>query len=169
MLLTIKPVKYLAITGQGEPGGERLQAGMGVLFGAAYTTKFAGKSAGRDYKVCVPEGLWWGPDDGADFWELPRDQWNRKLMIRTPGFIKQKDLDKAVAAMKQKGKPPVVEVELETIDEGGCIQMLHVGPYGDEPRTINEMMKFAASDGLSMKGPHHELYLSDPPRSLRRS
>jgi len=165
VLLTIKPAKYLTVTSQGEPGGEHLQACMGALFGAAYTMKFTSKFAGKDYKVCVPEGLWWGPEGCTDLCNVPRDQWNWKLMIRTPSFIKQKDLDKAIAAMKEKGKPPAVEPKLETIKEGRCVQMLHVGPYAEEPRTINEMMEFAKANGLSMKGPHHEIYLSDPRRA----
>jgi hypothetical protein len=165
VLLTIKPAQYLTVTGQGEPGGEHFQACMGALFGAAYTMKFTSKFAGRDYKVCVPEGQWWGPEGCTDLCKVPRDQWNWKLMIRTPGFIKQKDLDKAVAAMKEKGKAPAVEPKLETIKEGRCVQMLHVGPYAEEPRTINEMMEFAKANGLSMKGPHHEIYLSDPRRA----
>lgn len=165
VLLTIKPAKYLTVTSRGEPGGEHFQACMGALFGAAYTMKFTSKFAGRDYKVRVPEGLWWGPDGCTDLCKVPRDQWHWKLMIRTPGFIRQKDLDRALAVMEEKGKAPVVEVKLETIDEGRCVQMLHVGPYAEESRTINEMMAFAKANGLSMKGPHHEIYLSDPRRA----
>lgn len=88
ILLTIKPAKYLTVTSRGEPGGEHFQACMGALYGAAYTMKFASKFAGRDYKVCVPEGLWWEPKGCTDSRKVPRDQWHGKLMIRLPGFIR---------------------------------------------------------------------------------
>lgn len=71
--------------------------------------------------------------------------------------------------MKQKGKPPAIEPKLETINEGRCVQMLHVGPSAEEPRTINEMMEFARANGLAMKSPHREVYLSDPAGRSRRS
>lgn len=61
-------------------------------------------------------------------------------------------------------KPAPVEVQPETIREGRCVQMLHVGPYGDEPRTIAQMKALAEQQGLALKGPHHEIYLSDPRR-----
>jgi hypothetical protein len=86
-------------------------------------------------------------------------------MIRTPDFISQKDLKAAVATLLKRGKSPdVKEVALETIDEGECVQMLHVGPYERECDTIALMQSFAETKGLKLGGPHHEIYLSDPRR-----
>jgi hypothetical protein len=59
---------------------------------------------------------------------------------------------------------PRAAVRLETIREGLCVQMLHVGPYGEEPRTIAAMHFHMIGNGLAFKGPHHEIYLSDPRR-----
>jgi hypothetical protein len=126
------------------------------------TRKFAG---GQDYKVCQLEGLWWADGSSADFTAVPRDQWRWKLLIRVPDFIGQADLDQAKAALRDKGKPPAFEsVRLETIEEGPCVQMLHVGPYAEEPATLALMRQFAAAGGLEFRGPHHEIYLSDPRR-----
>jgi len=164
-LITVKRAPYLAITGRGEPGGQAFQAKMSALYGAAFTIKMARKAAGRDYAVCKLEGLWWGKRKTADLWSEPKAQWNWNLMIRVPDFIKQKDLDDAVAALIRKGKgPEVTQVKLETIDEGNCVQMLHVGPYDAEPDTIARMLAFARQQGLSFRGLHHEIYLSDPRR-----
>jgi hypothetical protein len=86
-------------------------------------------------------------------------------MIRTPDFVGQDDLDQAVAALKAKGKDPsVAEVRLETIDEGQCVQVLHVGPYDAEDAAIQAMADFAVEQGLRLHGLHHEIYLSDPRR-----
>lgn len=164
-LVTVRPATYLTITGKGEPGGEVFTAKLGALYVMAYAIKFAKKSAGRDYKVCGLEGLWWGTRKRSDFFDEPREEWKWKLLIRTPDFVSSSDLDQAVAALLVKGKgPEVKKVELETIDEGLCVQVLHVGPYSNEPQTIALMKEFIAQKGLVFRGVHHEVYVSDPKR-----
>jgi len=165
VLVKTKPAKYLTITGKGRPGGELFQKHIGALYGAAFTIKMTRKFAGQDYKVCHLEGLWWGDKEGLDFSAIPLDQYSWKLIIRVPDFIQKKDLDSAVRALKEKGKgPEVAEVKLEKIKEGLCVQMLHVGPYSDEVKTIAHMMNLAQEKGLTCQVPHHEIYLSDPRR-----
>jgi hypothetical protein len=165
VLVDIKPANYLTIVGRGEPGGEIFQAKIGALYAVAFTIKMTKKFAGRDYKVCAPEALWWGTAGRPDFFREPSDRWNWKLMIRTPEFIKKPDLAEAVEKLKAKGKgPEVAEVQLETISEGRCVQMLHVGPYDREPETVAQMAAFVKESGLSFHGLHHEIYLSDPRR-----
>jgi hypothetical protein len=162
-LVCTKPAQYLAISGQGAPGGERFTACIGALYGAAFTIKMKRKFAGKqDYAVCKLEGQWFFDGDPAT---LPKNQWKWKLMIRTPDFISQADLKTAVVTLLERGKSPEVkEVTLETIDEGNCIQMLHVGPYEKENETVALMRSFAETKGLKLSGPHHEIYLSDPRR-----
>ena len=165
LLVQTKPAKYLAITGQGAPSGKAFQEGVGALYNVAFTLKMAKKFAGQDYKVCHLEGLWWGDKEGQDFAAQPPDAWNWKLIIRVPDFIVAKDLKEAVATLKEKGKPPdVANVKLETLDEGQCVQMLHVGPYSKEGETISQMLALAREKRLSCRGRHHETYLSDPRR-----
>ncbi len=86
-------------------------------------------------------------------------------MIRTPPFVKQKELDDAARKLIEKGKAPGADqVKLESITEGPCVQMLHVGPYEEEGRSIGVMNAFAEQQGLALHGRHHEIYLSDPRR-----
>jgi len=163
VLVRMKPVQYLAIDGRGAPGGERFTACIGALYGSAFTIKMKHKFAGkRDYAVCKLEGQWFFDGDPAD---IPKEQWKWKLMIRTPDFISPKDLKTAVATLLERGKAPEVkEVKLETISEGLCVQMLHVGPYDREHETIERMRDFAEANHVAFAGPHHEIYLSDPRR-----
>ena len=132
-LVRTKPAQYLAINGQGAPGGPRFTACIGALYGAAFTIKMTRKFAGKqDYAVCKLEGQWFMDGETAC---RPKDEWKWKLMIRTPDFISPEDLKTAVATLLKRGKSrEVEEVALETIDEGACVQMLHVGPYEKEPR-----------------------------------
>lgn len=163
VLLTIKPAKYLAIDGRGAPGGPRFSAAIGALYAVAFTIKMTRKFAGKqDYAVSKLEGLWHFDGDPA---KTPRDEWRWTLVIRTPAFVTAAELRKAVATLLAKDKPAEVkEVRLETLKEGGCVQMLHVGPYDRESETIEMMRVFAGRKGLELAGPHHEIYLSDPRR-----
>jgi len=163
VLVRTKPAKYLAISGQGAPGGTRFSACIGALYGLAFTIKMTRKFAGKqDYAVCKLEGQWFFDGDPV---AVPKDQWKWKLMIRTPDFISQEDLKTAVGALLKRGKSrEVEEVTLETIDEGVCAQMLHVGAYEKENETVALMRSFAEASGLKLTAPHHEIYLSDPRR-----
>lgn len=165
-LVRLRPVTYLAIEGQGAPGGDEFTACIGALYGMAFTIKMTRKFAGlQDYTVCKLEGQWWADDGGSNFAKTPKEQWRWKLLIRTPEFIKAKDLVQAAAVLVKRGKGANVErVRLETLEEGQCVQMLHVGPYEKECETIALMEGFAGKQHLRFHGVHHEIYLSDPRR-----
>jgi hypothetical protein len=164
-VVDIQAAKYLTIEGRGEPGGEAFQSAIGALYQAAYTIKMAKKFEGQDYKVCALEGQWWGDDPEKCFAALPKAEWRWKLMIRVPDFLTAADLKGAMAKLKEKGKGGLVEtVRLEAVKEGRCVQALHVGAYDREGETVERMAAFAEASGLSPRGLHHEIYLSDPRR-----
>jgi hypothetical protein len=163
VIVRVKSAQYLTIDGRGAPGGPRFTACIGALYGAAFTIKMTRKFAGKqDYAVCKLEGQWFFGGDPA---EIPREKWKWKLMIRTPDFVSPKDLKAAVETLLKRGKPrEIEEVALEIIDEGDCVQMLHVGPYEKECESMALMRSSAGASGLALGGPHHEIYLSDPRR-----
>ncbi len=164
-LVKVKPAKYLAFYGQGEPGGKAFTSAVGALYGVAYTLKMEKKRAGTDYRVCALEGFWWGAQGDADFLRQSRETWCWKLVIRVPDFITQKDVTSAIKQLQAKGKAAeVAQVQLEKINEGACVQVLHVGPYATETETIVRMHEFAVDHKLAFHGLHHEIYLSDPRR-----
>ena len=164
-LLDVGEARYLAVAGRGEPGGEAFSAAVGALYGMAYTVKMTRKAAGRrDYVVCKLEAQWWTDGEGA-LDAAPPSDWNWRMMIRTPEFVGVEERDRAVEVLLARGKAQGAEmVELIDITEGPCVQMLHVGPYAEEPRTIAEMRAFAEAGSLEFHGRHHEIYLSDPRR-----
>ena len=164
ILVKTKPAQYLAISGQGAPGSDRFSACIGALYAVAFTIKMTRKFARKqDYAVCKLEGQWFFEADPA---RIPMDKWQWKLLIRTPDFINETDRQQAVATLLKKRKScDVEEVKLETINEGQCVQMLHIGPYDREHETIALMRAFAEQKALKLVGPHHEIYLSDPRRT----
>jgi hypothetical protein len=164
-LVTIGKARYLTVRGRGAPGGDAFGAAIGALYGAAYTIKMTRKFAGlQDYAVCKLEGQYF-IEAGRTPAEVPPDRWEWRLMIRTPGSVKDRDLRDAAATLKARGKGDGLEnVHLESIAEGTCVQMLHVGPYDQEEKTLEAMRAFAEQKGYEFRGPHHEIYLSDPRR-----
>jgi hypothetical protein len=124
----------------------------------------AEKFAGHDYKVCHLEGQWWA-SDGSDFRTREPKEWQWKLLIRVPEFITQAEVDNAVQSVMKKGKTALAtEIKLEDLSEGRCVQMLHTGPYAQEKTAVDKMHEAAAQSGFHLRGPHHEIYLSDPNR-----
>lgn len=164
-LVKTRAAKYLSVTGQGEPGGAAFTTMVGALYAVAYTLKMRQKKAGHDYKVCALEGLWWHATGNGDFFGKPRESWQWKLLIRTPDFVTAKDVKAAIAELEARGKAvAAANVHLEKIDEGACVQMLHVGSYAGETASIEQMRQFARAQGYAPHGLHHEIYLSAPGR-----
>jgi hypothetical protein len=164
VLLEVQPAKYLSISGTGAPGGEEYQKKVSALYGAAFTIKFDLKSVGNDYAVCKLEGIYWTDSGGPGFATIPIDQWHWDLIIRTPDFVTATQLKAAQTKMIGKGVPEAADVVFQTIREGKCVQMLHVGPYSAEKATLESMCAFARSEGYEFTDRHHEIYLSDPRR-----
>jgi hypothetical protein len=157
------PGRYLTVTGTGSPEGEEFKRKLGALYGCAYTVKFAQKKDGKDFKVGILEGLWWTDRGGSDFLSAPKTEWHWKLLIRVPESVSVRDLDVALKTLRAK-RGAIDDVKLETIREGRVVQMLHVGAYADEPRSLAAMDEFVRAKGLHYRGAHHEIYLSDPRR-----
>jgi hypothetical protein len=163
IMLETTPACYLAVTGEGAPGGEVFEARIGALYAVAFTVKMTRKFAElQDYGVGRLECRY------LNLGETPLpvpEKWRWQMLIRTPEFVTQADLDAAVAVLRKRGKEgDTALVRLETIDEGRCVQMLHAGPYDRETETVEAMRAFAATRALRLTGPHHEIYISDPRR-----
>ncbi len=157
--------QYLSIAGSGRPGGDEFSMKVGALYAIAYTVKMTRKFDGlQDYVVGKLEAMWW-TDSGPDLTDVPQEEWNWKVMIRTPEIVKDAEVGQAAKTLLDKGKDSEVgEVKLESLAEGTCVQMLHVGPYDQEGETVSKMAAFAAEQGYELHGRHHEIYLSDPRR-----
>lgn len=163
VFVMIGPAKYLTLTGVGSPQGEYFKDAVSALYTVAYSLKMAEKAAGHDYKVCHLEGQWWIKD--GNFETDTQDQWNWRLLMRVPNFVSQNDLFAAITtAIAKKRILLAGDIQLETITEGRCVQVLHTGPYSEEKPTIEKMHRAVSRNGMQMIGPHHEIYLSDPRR-----
>ncbi|SDX81500.1 GyrI-like domain-containing protein [Eubacterium barkeri] len=173
-ILTLPPMHYIAVRGAGDPnveGGE-YQRAMEILYPLAYTLKMSYKSDYHiegffEYVVPPLEGFWWQNGvAGVDYGDKSTFQWIS--MIRLPDFVTPKDFDWAVQSVQQKKKLDCSRAEYLGVEEGLCAQILHVGPYDDEPATVAIMDAYVAEQGyvsdFSETRRHHEIYLSDARR-----
>lgn len=162
-LVRVGPAKYLSVSGRSAPNSDEFHRAIGALYNVAFTIKMARQFAGSDYTVTKLEGLWWL--DGAPGEPTPTTVWNWQLLLRVPPFINSRELYDTIDSLIAKGKGEEIRrVTLVAIDEGPCVQILHVGPYTEERESIAKMRAFAERAGRSFSGKHHEIYLSDPRR-----
>ena len=162
---TILSMQFLMIDGIGDPNTEpQYAAAVQALYAASYTLKFLIKKGptAQDYAVMPLEGLWWA-DDMESFSNLrDKDKWRWTMMIRQPDFISQADIDAALMACGKKKDPVDVSgLRFETFAEGPCAQILHIGPFETEGPTIARLHAEIAAQGKTLRGTHHEIYLSD--------
>ncbi len=166
-IVEVPEFTYLTYMGRGEPGGKAYSEALNALYAAVYTLKFASKKNGRDFSVMTLEGVWWWDDSGIINLEdaPPRDTWNWKSMILVPDFITKAMLEEVKPELMEKKGKAVEKVRLERIHEGLCAQILHIGPYSDEPRSQKVLHGFIEERGYRLRGRHHEIYMSDPRRT----
>lgn len=174
-LIQVPMMTFLAVTGRGEPAGVAYQQAMGVLYALAYTIKMSKLTdkvpeGYMEYVVPPLEGLWWCGAAALDL-DAPREQWQWISLIRQPEFVTQAVFEDAVASCQRK-KPglPVERAQLIRFEEGLCVHAMHVGPYAQEAETLAAMRAFMAQNGLTEETgavrKHHELYLSDPRKTV---
>lgn len=158
------PLNFLTLVGKGEPAADGFVQATQALFSLAYGLKRLYKQRSQDFAVPSLEGLWW-VETNRPALETPRGHWQWKLMIRMPDFVSLESVEttKSLVA-KAKKNERIRRIVLETLEEGKCIQVLHMGPYAGEVATIESLQRFASEKGLAVAGPHHEIYLSDPRR-----
>ena len=158
--------KYLTIEGKGEPACEVFTSKVEALYPLAYGIKKVCKDNGEDFGVPKLEGLWW-VEDNKPALEVPRNEWYWKLMIRLPEFVSREMMLSIQPEVSKKKKNNLIqEISFESITEGKCVQIMHIGPYATEPESINQLLNFVKDKGLTVNGLHHEIYRSDPRKTV---
>ena len=170
-IVNVPKANYIAVRGSGDPNEEdgAYKQAIGVLYAVAYTLKMSYKTDHRiegffEYVVPPLEGFWWQDGvSGVDYTNKASFNWIS--VIRLPDFVTKSDFDWAVETAAKKKKLDCSGAEYLTIDEGLCVQIMHIGPYDDEPATVAVMDEYLAENGyendFSSERLHHEIYLSD--------
>ena len=170
-IVTVPKANYIAVRGMGDPNqeGGAYQSAVSILYAVAYTLKMSYKTDYRiegffEYVVPPLEGFWWQEGvDGIDYGDKSTFHWIS--VIRLPEFVKKKDFDWAVEEAARKKKLDCSLAEFLTIEEGLCVQIMHIGPFDNEPSTVALMDQYIAENGyandMNETRLHHEIYLSD--------
>ncbi|HEY5731516.1 MAG TPA: GyrI-like domain-containing protein [Anaerolineales bacterium] len=173
-ILKVPKLQFAMIDGAIEKGKEPgtspgFQEATQALYSLSYTLKFMLKKRKTnpiDYPVMALEGLWWVEDGFFDI--TVKDNWFYTLMILQPDFITKDVFFEGVEQVrKKKGDSEILtKLRLDHFEEGLCVQVMHIGPYANEPVTIERMRAFALENGyrdrVGPNGKHHEIYLGDP-------
>ena len=170
-IVAVPGMNYIAVRGSGDPNAEEgeYQESIGLLYGIAFTIKMSKMGDHRidgyfDYVVPPLEGFWWQEGtDGIDYSRKEDFRWIS--VIRLPDFVRKEDFEWAVGEAERKKKKDFSKAEFLPVEEGLCVQCMHIGPYDAEPETVEKMHAFAESEGFvtdfSSGRLHHEIYLSD--------
>ena len=153
---------YITLSGVGAPEHALFTNSISSLYTVAYTIKAICKTTDQDFKVPKLEAFWW-VESGKEFMETPREEWHWKLLIQMPAYVDASIFEESVDKSFKKKKVALInEVCFEEINEGKCVQALHLGSYDHEDETIKEIFLFMEDEGLKINGYHHEIYISDP-------
>lgn len=170
-IVNVPKANYIAVRGTGDPNeeGGAYRQSIAVLYSVAYTLKMSYMTDYRiegffDYVVPPLEGFWWQDNvEGFDYNDKSAFNWIS--VIRLPDFITPKDFEWAVETATRKKKLDCSSAEFITMEEGLCVQIMHIGPFDNEPATIALMDGYLAENGyandFSETRLHHEIYMSD--------
>ena len=173
-IVTVPKMNYIAVKGCGDPNKEdgEYKNSISILYALAFTIKMSKLIDYRiegyfDYVVPPLEGFWWQQGvTQIDYSRKDAFQWIS--VIRLPDFVSEKDFNWAKQQVKTKKGIDCSNAQFLTIEEGLCVQIMHIGSYDDEPETITLMDKFIKENGyindFSNTRMHHEIYLSDARR-----
>lgn len=170
-IVDVPRTNYIAVRGKGNPNEENgeYQKAISVLYAVAYTLKMSYKTDYRiegffEYVVPPLEGFWWQDNiDGVNYSD--KSSFNWISVIRLPDFVTEKDFKWAIETAEKKKKLDCSSAEFLTVYEGLCVQIMHIGAFDDEPKTVAVMDKFLEDNGyendMNDKRFHHEIYMSD--------
>ena len=178
VIVEIPEQKFIMLKGSGDPNSKEFTEAIGVLYSLAYAIKTMPKKGivpegYFDYTVFPLEGIWYKGEKSKGLDVLIKEDLIYTIMIRQPDFVTQDLLDKATEIVKKKKPHNLLEkVRFGSINEGLCVQMLHIGSYDNEPESFDIMNEFCKKNKLIRKSyTHREIYISDArkvsPESLK--
>lgn len=167
-LVTIPEQKFFMIKGQGNPNSEEFAEKIKVLYSLAYAVRMMPKGGFTpegyfEYTVYPLEGIWSLTEAGQKLSYLDKDEFLYTIMIRQPDFVTEEIAARAFEHVRKKKPHPFLEqATFSTMEDGLSLQVLHIGPYDDEPHSFAKMDEFATVHNLERSSwEHREIYLSD--------
>lgn len=165
-------MRYLTITGAGNPNQEPFALNTQALYSVMYTLKFAYKAHPSDqtfddFVVAPLMGYWTISDATIAKGSFTKDDFVYELRIMIPSFVPSEMVTDAIAAAyEKKDFAEIKNTKVKTYPAHPVAQILHVGPYDDEPATFAKLAQFLEAENLKRTSKDHvEIYLGDPRKS----
>jgi len=164
VMVEVPKMNFLVVDGKGDPNtSKEYQEAIEALFSVSYNIKFSikkGKEA-IDYSVMPLEGLWW-VEDMSKFNIKDKSNWQWTAMIMEPDFVVEDLVGAAIKEVQgKKDLRALSKIKFESFEEGLSAQIMHMGPFSAEGPTIEKTHNFIKDKGYSLRGKHHEIYLSN--------
>ena len=155
---------FIMLDGTGNPNLPGFTEEVSALYALAYAIKMDYKKSHtnqeiQDFTVYPLEGIWQQKEQG----ELVKEELIYTIMIAQPSFISKEMVKEALEKVKVK-KPNAhyEKIRFETIKEGKCLTMLHLGSFDSEPLSFAKMDAFCKENSLNRRFPfHREIYLNN--------
>ena len=155
---------FIMLDGTGNPNLPGFAEEVSALYALAYAIKMDYKKSHtnqeiQDFTVYPLEGIWQQKEQG----ELVKEKLIYTIMIAQPSFISKEMVKEALEKVKVK-KPNAhyEKIRFETIKEGKCLTMLHLGSFDSEPLSFAKMDAFCKKNSLNRRFPfHREIYLNN--------
>ncbi|MDF2947553.1 MAG: hypothetical protein K0S51_2232 [Bacillales bacterium] len=167
-IIDIPSFTYISIEGRGNPNNEQFGCVVEALYTLSYAIRMMPKKGFTpegyfEYTVFPLEGVWDLDEEGRKLDFLDKDKLVYKLMIRQPEFVTEEVFEKGKELSNKKLSPELLnQATFETIEEGKCVQCMHIGSYDDEPKTFSVMENFCTENNIvRLEKTHREIYISD--------
>ena len=162
-----EPACFISIHATGSFTDHAFFGQINALKQAAHKLKENFDNTDKAFEVSVLEALYWYDEDKYGFVaipdifsRLPLNKLEYRLMIRIPNYITEEDIAIAVNSIEFDDEL-VVAIELFKRTEGQSVQILHLGPFPEEEKTLLQLQQYMDSNDLIKAGVHHEIYLVD--------
>ena len=169
--IAVPPVQAISVRGNEPPATKQYQDAIAVLYGIGYGLKMGLKferwprpKGYFDYRVGALGTFWASTGKTLAINDPTTLRWQAYLMV--PAFVSKALVEQARAQAKARHPDiPYERASLEIVKEGRCVQVLHVGPYDAEQPTLDQLHRYVTEHALTVRGRHHEIYISDPRRT----
>jgi hypothetical protein len=174
----VPALNCLTLAGRGQPGTAAFADAVEAIRAASAAARFVARRRGAELPRPLPlEAQWWVESQACgdllaavalgvlalgDSNE-PEKSW--QLMIVQPPAVDHGVFEQAVMIARKNELAAVDDVRFQRWTEGPAAQILHIGPYAEEGRSLALLHDAIEAAGHQLAGRHHEIYLTTPRRT----
>ena len=165
-IVTMPSLKYITLTGEGNPNGKHFQNSIAALYAFSYTISMSYKGEYKMpgfYNYVVPpfEGHW--DIIGGNGYDGNKDNLKWKIRMPQPEFVTDEVFEWAKkTALNKKKLDRINDLKFEVSKEKESCLYLHIGPYDNESKSFELMEKFVKNTEYKRsEKTHTEIYISD--------